>query len=155
MGANEVEVCLRRVGAAAFEAEDAAGHRILLDGPAKLGGAERGMRPMALLLTSLAGCSAMDVVMILTQQRQPLEDLRIHVKGVRADAVPAVYEEIHLRFEAWGDVAPNKLERAVRLSVEKYCSVASMLVESVRVTHSTVLHPTTPEGALPDPDTQD
>jgi putative redox protein len=89
---------------------------------------------MQTFLVSLAGCSAMDVVMILTQQKQQLDDFEIEVTGQRADAVPAVYEHVHLAFFATGEVAANKLERAVRLSVEKYCSVAKMLLPDVKVT---------------------
>ena len=136
-----MKVTLRRVGTVAFEASDDEGHSITIDGPQKLGGTGRGLRPMQTFLVALAGCSAMDVVMILTQQKQPLEDLAIDVHGERADAVPAVYEHIHLAFFATGEVAPNKLERAVRLSVEKYCSVAKMLVPEVKVTWEANLGP--------------
>lgn len=128
-----MRVSLRRVGEVAFEAEDEHGVKMVLDGPPDLGGEGRGMRPMELLLVSLAGCSAMDVVKILTQQKQGLEDLRVEVQGTRADAVPATYEHIRMRFVASGEVSARKLERAVRLSVDKYCSVAKMLVPDVRV----------------------
>jgi putative redox protein len=74
--------------------------------------------------------------MILTQQKQPLADLQIHVEGTRADAIPAVFSHIKLRFVAYGAVAENKMERAVRLSVEKYCSVAKMLLPEVIVEHT-------------------
>ncbi|MFW5920837.1 MAG: OsmC family protein [Polyangiales bacterium] len=128
-----MRVSLQRVGPVAFEATDARGAKMVLDGPPELGGEGRGLRPMELLLVSLAGCSAVDVVKILTQQKQQLDDLRIEVEGRRADAVPATYEHIRMRFVAGGDVSEHKLERAVRLSVDKYCSVAKMLVPDVRV----------------------
>ena len=83
----------------------------------------------------VASCSAVDVVMILEKQKQPLRDLQISVHGERADAVPAVFRRIRLQFVAYGEVAENKLERAVRLSVEKYCSVAKMLSPDVVVEH--------------------
>jgi putative redox protein len=134
-----MKVSLKRVGTVAFEASNDEGHTMRIDGPAKLGGAGTGFRPMQTFLVSLAGCSAMDVVMILTQQKQPLEDFEIEVHGQRADAVPAVYEHIHLAFVASGAVQSSKLERAVRLSVEKYCSVAKMLVPEVKVTWEATL----------------
>ncbi len=141
-GGKTMRVHVRRRGGVAFEATtDDGGHRVVIDGPATLGGEGGGMRPMELFLVSLATCSAMDVVMILGQQRQALEDLDIEVEGKRADAVPAVYERIHLRFVATGEVAANKLERAVQLSAEKYCSVSRMLLPSVEVTHEAVLLP--------------
>lgn len=134
--ANAMSVTLEKVGPCAFNVTDARGHSVILDGPEKLGGTDAGFRPMEMFLASLASCSAVDVVMILTQQKQPLANLKIFVHGERADAIPAVFTKIHLRFVAYGAVAENKLERAVRLSTEKYCSVAKMLVPEVVVEHS-------------------
>lgn len=133
------KVTLKRIGKAAFSATNESGQSFVLDGMPKIGGEDRGMRPMQAFLASLAGCSAMDVVMILDQQRQGLEDLDIEVSGTRVDAVPAVYDHIHLAYRASGDVAPKKLERAVRLAVEKYCSVSKMLLPEVRVTWEATL----------------
>lgn len=130
-----MKLSLRKVGACAFEVDDGRGHSIVIDGPAKLGGSDAGPRPMEMFLAALATCSAVDVVMILSQQKQPLEDLRIFVTGERADAVPAVFSHIVLSFVAYGAVAEKKLRRAVQLSVEKYCSVAKMLLPEVRVEH--------------------
>ena len=146
-GGKTMRVHVRRTGKVAFEARTGDGTPpVRVDGPATLGGGDAGMRPMELFLVSLATCSAMDVVMILDQQRQALEDLDIEVEGQRANAVPAVYERIHLRFVASGAVAANKLERAVALSAEKYCSVSRMLLPSVEVTHEAVLKPDREEG---------
>lgn len=130
-----MKVSLRQVGACAFEVDDGRGHAVVVDGPAKLGGTDAGLRPMEVFLTALASCSAVDVVMILRQQKQPLDDLRVFVAGERADAVPAVFTHINMRFVAYGEVSESKLKRAVQLSVEKYCSVAKMLVPEVRVEH--------------------
>jgi putative redox protein len=136
-----LKVRLERVGPAAFEAEAGSGGGVIVDGAPKIGGEGRGMRPMELLLTSLASCSAMDVVHILRRQKEPLEDLRIEVEGTRADAVPAVFTAIHLRFTATGAVSERKLQRAVALSVEKYCSVRSSLAPEVEVTYEARLAP--------------
>ncbi len=134
--AGEMRVSLRKIDDCGFELSDERGHRVTIDGPEKLGGKDLGMRPMEMFLGGLASCSAVDVVMILRQQKQPLEDLRIEVRGERADAIPAVFAKIELEFVAYGAVAANKLERAVALSVEKYCSVAKMLVPEVVVEHT-------------------
>jgi putative redox protein len=132
-----MKVQLKRVDGACFQATNEAGLSFQLDGPPSLGGAGKGMRPMELVLVGLAGCSAMDVLHILGQQKEPLADLEVNVEAVRKDAVPAVFETIHLHFEATGGVAPNKLQRAVRLSMEKYCSVANMLTAGgVAISHS-------------------
>lgn len=133
---NAMHVSLRKVGDCGFEVSDDRGHTLIVDGPEKLGGTDMGLRPMELFLASLASCSAVDVVMILRQQKQPLVDLRIEIDGTRVDAVPAVFSKIHLHFVAYGPVAENKLERAVKLSVEKYCSIAKMMTPEVVVEHS-------------------
>ena len=88
---------------------------------------------MELLLVSLAGCSAVDVLHILQKGRLPIEDLKIVVDGTRKDEIPAVFETIRLDFIATGDFPLAKLERAVELSMEKYCSVAKMLAPTVNI----------------------
>lgn len=133
--ADAMKIVLRKMGACAFEVDDGRGHHVVIDGPASLGGIDAGMRPMEMFLAALASCSAVDVVMILNKQKQPLQGLEIFVEGERADAVPAVFTRIKLRFVAQGDVAENKMQRAVQLSVDKYCSVAKMLVPDVVVEH--------------------
>jgi uncharacterized OsmC-like protein len=157
-----VQVSLRRIGPCAFEARSPAGHRVRVEGSPELGakilervadpsripaagpapappGVGLGMRPMELFLASLAGCAAMDVVLVLTRQHQALGDLSIDAEGVRANATPAVYERITLRFTAHGTVDPGKLARAADLAVTKYCSVASMLKPEIIVAVETAL----------------
>jgi putative redox protein len=136
-----MNVTVTRVGPVAFEARNAEGATLRMDGPPDLGGTGAGLRPMETVLAALAGCSGVDVVKILTQQREPLASLAIDVRGTRADAVPAVFTAIHLTFRIGGPVAPNKAHRAVALSMEKYCSVAKMLEPTVRITHDVALDP--------------
>lgn len=136
-----MQISLRKVGACAFEMNDGRGHAVVIDGPPKLGGTDAGPRPMEMFLAALASCSAVDVVMILNQQKQDVRDLKIEVTGQRADAVPAVFSHIKLRFVAHGSVADNKLTRAVQLSVDKYCSVAKMLVPEVIVEYESEVVP--------------
>lgn len=132
--ADPVKVTLERVGTVAFAAGGGSGGELTVDGAPAIGGEGRGMRPMELLLSALAGCAAMDVVHILRKQKQPLESLTIEVEGSRADAVPAVYTAIHLRFTIGGAVHEGKMNRAVQLSVEKYCSVRASLDPAIAVT---------------------
>jgi putative redox protein len=107
---------------------DAKGHTIKIDIPADQGGHGNGFRPMQTMLAALCGCSSVDVVSILKKQRQTLEDLIIKVDGERQHGVePALWEKIHLLFHLKGDVDPAKANRAVQLSMEKYCSVAETL----------------------------
>ena len=107
---------------------DAKGHTIKIDIPTDQGGHGNGFRPMQTMLAALCGCSSVDVVSILKKQRQPLEDLVIKVDGERQHGVePALWEKIHLLFQIKGEVDPAKANRAVQLSMEKYCSVAETL----------------------------
>jgi len=123
-----VKVTLERIGHAAFEATAGSGGKLVVDGSPEIGGEGRGMRPMELLLSAVASCSAMDVVHILVnKQKQPLEHLRIEIEGERPNTTPAPFTRMKLVFIAKGDVDENKLERAVSLAVEKYCSVRETL----------------------------
>lgn len=146
MSGKTMQVTLTQVGTAAFSAQATEGPSLTVDGSAEIGGEGRGMRPMELLLTAFASCAAMDVLHILRRQRQAIEDLRIDINGDRADAVPSPYTRIHLIFTARGDVATNKLERAVALSVAKYCSVGASLDKEIEVTWETRQEPE-PSGA--------
>ena len=123
-----MKITLQRLNDAVhFEAKNDDGNTIHLDGSPDIGGEGKGVRPMQALLMSLAGCSSMDVVSLLEKMRQPLEDMRVEVNGQRVDAVPAVFDKIHLQFFLKGDLDEEKARKAISMSVEKYCSVARML----------------------------
>jgi len=94
---------------------------------------EGAIRPMELVLTALAGCSGVDVYSILKKKRQSVEDIEIEVTGVRGSQHPRVYRHITLKYRVKGKVSEKALEHAIRLSVEKYCSVYAMLRESVPI----------------------
>jgi len=127
-------VRLEQIGAAAFEATASEGAKLIVDGSPDIGGENRGMRPTEVLLAALASCSAMDVVHILRKQKQALERLTIEIEGVRKDATPAPYKTVKLVFTAHGVVENDKLQRAVSLAVEKYCSVRATLDPAVEIT---------------------
>lgn len=136
MPETTMRVQLEQIGPAAFDVTAAAsGGTLVVDGAPDIGGEGRGMRPMELLLASVASCSAMDVVHILRRQKQPLEGLSIAIEGTRPDAVPSPFVRMKMVFEARGqELDDHKLQRAVRLAVEKYCSVISTLKSDVEVT---------------------
>lgn len=139
------KVTLTQLGPGArFEARNEAGGTLRLEGTPEMGGTGEALRPMEALLASLAGCSGIDVVKILSQQKEPLTGLVIRVDGKRADAIPAVFTDIHVVYEIHGPVAENKARRAVALSAEKYCSVSKMLEPTVKLTHEVVLLPEGP-----------
>ena len=133
MAEKTLHVKLEQTGAAAFEATAGSGGTLTVDGAPEIGGAGLGMRPMELLLSSIASCSAMDVVNILRKQKEPLEHLSIAIEGTRADAVPSPFVRMKLVFVARGAVDEHKLQRAVSLAVEKYCSARATLGPGVEV----------------------
>ncbi len=122
-----------------FTARTERGAQLRIDGSPELGGDPDYLRPMEGVLASLASCSGVDVVMILNKQRQPLEGLEIVIEATRADTIPAVFTAIHLVFRISGAVAENKAQRAVALSMDKYCSVTKMLAGSVDITYAVEL----------------
>ncbi|MFP4640529.1 MAG: OsmC family protein, partial [Guyparkeria sp.] len=121
----------------AFMAEADSGHAIVMDGAPEIGGRNAGPRPMEMVLMGLGGCTAIDVMMILGKQRQPVEDCWIELSAERADVkAPKVFTTIHTRYVVVGKgLDPAKVERAVNLSAEKYCSVSAMLRDSVELSH--------------------
>lgn len=121
-----------------FEATSGTGHRVIMDGPPDRGGRNLGPRPMEMLLMGLGGCASFDVLTILQKSRQDVVACEAELEAERADAVPAVFTKIHLRFIVTGHrLKDNIVRRAVSLSAEKYCS-ASIMMEAagVEVTHS-------------------
>lgn len=121
-----------------FVAESGTGHSITMDGPEHTGGKNAGARPMEVLLIGMGGCASYDVIGILQKSRQQIKDCWVELKAQRADAVPAVFTDIHLHFIVVGsDIKPKLVERAVTLSAEKYCSASIMLSSAgVNITHS-------------------
>lgn len=121
-----------------FVAESDSGHAIVLDGAAEGGGRNRGMRPLELMALSVGSCSSYDVVSILKKARQDISGCEASIKAQRVDAVPAVFESIHLHFTVTGKALSDKqVERAVSLSADKYCSASIMLRDAgVKITHS-------------------
>lgn len=135
-----MKVTLEQVGRAAFSAQaEESGAQVVLDGKPEIGGEGRGMRPTELFLSGLAGCAAMDVVHILRRQREPLEHLTIEIDGEKNATPPTRFTKVRIRFIARGAVAPHKLERAVALSVEKYCTVRNSLDPALDLTWEAVL----------------
>lgn len=125
-----------------FVGETGSGHSVVIDGAPEVGGRNTGMRPMEMVLLAAGGCTAMDVVFILNRARQPLEKCWIEVEGERVEDVPKVFEKIHLHYVIVGDnLDEGKVQRAVDMSAEKYCSVSHMLRSSVEITHDFEIRP--------------
>lgn len=126
---------------AMFIGESGSGHCVVMDGPESAGGRNVGIRPMEMLLLGVGGCSAFDVVSILRKSRQDVSDCVAELEAVRADAIPAVFEKIHIRFIVTGrGLDEARVKRAVELSADKYCSASIMLGKAgVEITHEVVL----------------
>ena len=112
------------------------GHSITMDGPPEIGGENLGVRPMEMLLLGVAGCTMIDVVTTLKKMRQELTHCETKVNAERADDHPKVFTDIHIQFIIRGkDLDSKKVEKAITLSAEKYCSASIMLGKTASITH--------------------
>ncbi|MGB0849104.1 MAG: OsmC family protein [Thiolinea sp.] len=119
-----------------FVGESGSGHSVVMDASPDVGGRDLGPRPMEMLLLGLGGCSSIDVLMILQKARQDVTDCTVEIEAQRADKEPKVFTKIHLHFVVEGrNLAEKRVERAVQLSAEKYCSASLMLEKSAEITH--------------------
>ncbi len=117
-----------------FVAETGSGHALVVDGAPDAGGRNLGPRPMELVLAGTAACTAFDVVWILKKARQPIADCVVEAEAERADEDPKVFTKIHLRYRIRGTgLNPAQVERAVKLSKEKYCSATLMLAKTAEI----------------------
>lgn len=127
----------RQKGKFNFEAINDTGHSVQLDAKPEIGGLGNGFRPMELLLAGLGGCSGIDIVNVLTKQKEPLEDIKIRIHATRKDAeMPPIFAHITIEFELTGNLNTEKVERALALTFEKYCSVANILERSATIKYT-------------------
>jgi len=112
------------------------GASLLMDASPDIGGHGKGLRPMQLLLSALGGCSAIDVILILKKQKQNIESFEVEVDGNREKTGDvSLFKNIVLHFKIKGKVDKDKAERAVQLSLDKYCSVAKTLEATAKITY--------------------
>lgn len=131
-----MQVTVKWVDGVMFVGETGSGHAVVMDGPPDHGGRNIGMRPMEMLLLGVGGCSSFDVVQILQKGRNNIVHCVAEVTAERVDAIPSVFSKIHLHFIVTGhDLKAAAVERAVKLSAEKYCSASIMLSKAVEITH--------------------
>ena len=125
----------------AMEAKNEAGNIITMDGPPQLGGHNSGFRPTQLLLAAVGGCSAIDVLMILKKQKQKVDSLEIEVDGEKEKVEEySLFRNITIHFKLRGEIDLDKEERAVQLSIEKYCSVSKTLEPTAKITYKVSLN---------------
>ena len=119
-----------------FLGESGSGHSVVMDGAPDAGGRNIGFRPMEMLLLGLGGCSAFDVLLILRRGREAITDCVVEIEAQRADTDPKVFTAIEMVYKVSGkNLDANKVERAVSLSAEKYCSATKILSSTAKITH--------------------
>lgn len=120
-----------------FKAVNELGRTVEFDGSPGIGGSDLGVRPMETVLMCLGACSAIDVVIILKKMKQQIDSFDLEIKGIRVPHDDAsVYGEINMHFILCGNISEKKLKKAIKLSVEKYCSVAKILEKTATITTS-------------------
>jgi putative redox protein len=126
-----------------FEATDQNNHTIRMDSSPESGGQDFGVRPMQMLLMGIGGCSAIDVLAILKKQRQEVKDYKMVIKGDREQGKePSLWKDVDLEFHLYGDIDKDKAEKAVELSINKYCSVAATLEKAgAKISWKVFVHP--------------
>ncbi|HUX89102.1 MAG TPA: OsmC family protein [Gallionellaceae bacterium] len=119
-----------------FLGETESGHAVLMDGPAEGGGRNLGPRPMEMVLIGTGGCTTYDVLHILKKGRQQVTDCVVEIQAERAAEDPKIFTKIHFHFVVTGkDLKTEQVERAIKLSAEKYCSASIMLGKVADITH--------------------
>jgi putative redox protein len=120
-----------------FLAETGSGHVVAMDGAPEGGGRNLAPRPMEVVLLGTGGCTAYDVVVILRKSGQDVRGCEVSLKSERAEQDPKVFTKIHFHFTVQGrNLKPNVVERAIKLSHDKYCSASIMLEKTAEITHS-------------------
>jgi putative redox protein len=145
-GSKAVKATAKWIDGVSFVAETGSGHALVVDGAAEAGGRNMGPRPMELVLAGTATCTAFDVVWILKKARQPVSDCVVEAEAERAPEDPKVFTRIHLRYRIRGQgLNRAQVERAVKLSKEKYCSATLMLAKTAEITFEVAIEePSTP-----------
>ena len=124
------------VGDRTFLGRSGSSHSVIMDVDADSGGHDTGVRPLEMLLLGMGGCTAYDVVHILQKGRQPVEGCIIELEAERADEEPRVFTRIQVKYVISGrGLDADKVERAVELSTDKYCSATIMLGKTADITH--------------------
>ncbi|MEW5891162.1 MAG: OsmC family protein [Pseudomonadota bacterium] len=131
-----MECKVKWIDGMAFAAETGSGHLIAMDGAPEGGGRNLAPRPMEMVLAGTGGCTAYDVVLILKRSRQEISGCEVSLKAERAESDPKVFTRIHFHFVLQGkNLKAETVERAIKLSAEKYCSASIMLAKTAEITH--------------------
>jgi putative redox protein len=120
-----------------FQGNGSSNIPVNIDGASEIGGNDKGVRPMELLLMGLGSCSAIDIIQILKKQRQAINGFEIIIDSERQNKqIPALFKWIHIKYILTGKLDKKKVERAIRLSFDKYCSVSAILSKTAKIEYS-------------------
>jgi putative redox protein len=139
MGVNmgQTKATIKQLQGITFASKGSSNRWIMIDGPEEFGGSNAAVRPKELLLHSLGGCTGSDVVSILSKKRVKLDGFEINITADMTDEHPKVYTKIHIEYVFYGSEIKGKdVERAIELSLTKYCGVTAMLQKAMEITHS-------------------
>ena len=131
-----MKVDVNWAGGMAFEAESDSDYKVMMDAGEAVGGMNRGARPMEMLLMGLGGCTSIDVMLMLNKSKQDVTDCKVEIEAERANDIPAIFTKIHVHFIVSGrNIKANRVERAIKLSADKYCSASVILGKTAEITH--------------------
>lgn len=131
-----MKTTIKWTGDVSFTGTTDGGHAVIMDGPPEMGGKNKGLRPMELVLIGTGGCTSFDVVHILRKSRQAITDCVAHIEAKRAEVDPKVFTHIHIHFVVTGKgLDVKKVQHAIELSATKYCSASIMLAKTAQITH--------------------
>lgn len=136
-----MKISMKRLNNAVhLQAQNEDGNIVDIDGSPNIGGENKGVRPMQLLLMGLGSCSSMDVISILQKQKQQITDYEVVVNGDREEgAIPSLFTDIEIEFIIKGKVDQKKAEKAVQLSMDKYCSVTKIMEKTATISHKVTI----------------
>ena len=129
------------LGKMAFESNNPSGHSLIIDAGPESGGEGSGYRPKALMLSSLAGCSGLDVAMLIRKMKLEVDEFHIETIGSLTEEHPQIYNKVRIEYHFYGSALKEaKLQRAVDLSLEKYCGVTEMFKGFAELDVETIFH---------------
>ena len=124
------------LGGRAFEGTPDSGHSVIMDSSPDFGGEDRGVRPMEMMMLGMGGCTSIDVMNILEKSRQDVTACVVEISAERAETEPKVFVRMHVHFKVTGrNLDAQRVQRAISLSAEKYCSASIMLGKTAEITH--------------------
>ena len=133
----EVKVKLKQIEGLSLAAHSNSNHWITMDAPPELGGSGSGSRPLEVLLMGIAGCAAMDIIAILKKKRVDFSHFETDVTAQRTDEHPHIYTDIHFKYTIYGkNIKPESIERAIKLTDEKYCGGIAMIRGVSKIAHN-------------------